>query len=53
MKRRDFLKVTGIGRGRRGDDCGAGDRAVDAGTQVAHDGELAEVARHALRRRRA
>ena len=33
-------------RGRR-----AGHRAVDAGAQMAHDHELAEVARHAVRRR--
>src|ERR1039457_7169619 len=36
----------------RGRGCFAGDRAVDAGDQMAHDHELAEVARHALRRRR-
>src|ERR1035437_9057062 len=36
----------------RGRGCFAGDRAVDAGDQMAHDHELAEVARHALRRLR-
>src|SRR5450759_4210029 len=36
----------------RGRGCFAGDRAVDAGDQMAHDHELAEVARHALRRHR-
>ena len=41
-----------IGRGGRGDDCRAGDRAIDAGNQMAHDDELAEIARHAVRRRR-
>ena len=36
----------------RSHDGGAGDCAVDAGDQVAPDGELAEVARHAVGRRR-
>src|SRR5215472_19073207 len=40
------------GRGR-GDDCGAGDRAIEPGAQMAPDGELAEVAGYPLRRRRA
>ena len=51
MKRRQFLKAAGVGpcryRDRR-----AGDRAIDAGSEVAPDGELAEVARHAVRRLR-
>ena len=52
MKRRQFLKAAGVGlaastRGRR-----AGHRAIDAGDQVAHAVQLAEVARHDLRRRR-
>ena len=51
MKRRDFLKVTGIGAAalHLG---GPRHRAVDAGNQMAPDGELAEIARHALGRRR-
>ena len=46
MKRRDFIKVTGwrCGRGHHGR---AGDRAIDAGTQMADDDELAEIARYA------
>src|SRR5258708_18593611 len=41
-----------IGRCGCSDDRGAGNRAVDAGDQMATDGELAEVARYALWRRR-
>ena len=49
MKRRQILRprVSALPRPRSL----AGDRAVDAGAQMAHDNELAEVARHALRRR--
>jgi hypothetical protein len=44
MKRRDFIKVTGLGdRGRR-DNCRTRDRPINAGTEMAHDGELAEIA---------
>src|SRR3954449_11548589 len=39
-------------RGGRGNLGRTGDRAVDAGDQVAHADELAEVARHAVWRRR-
>ena len=52
MKRRDFLKVTGIGAAGAATLGRARHRAVDAGNQMANDGELAEIARHALRRRR-
>ena len=41
-----------IGRRGRRDDRRAGDRAIDAGDQMAHADELAEIARHALWRRR-
>ena len=51
MKRREFLKAAGVGCRCLGG-CRAGDRPVDARNQVADDGELAEVARYALRRRR-
>ena len=49
MKRRDFLKVSAAGAAadRRGL---AGDRAILARNQMAHDVEFPEVARHDLRR---
>ena len=47
MKRREFLKVAGRRDGRVGGGR-AGHRAVDAGDQMAIDGKLAEIARHAL-----
>ena len=51
MKRREFLKTAGVGRGgKRGRR--AGDRPIDAEDQMAHDDELAEIARYDLWRRR-
>jgi len=41
MKRRDFIKVTGIGVAGAATNCRAGDCAIDAGTQMAHDDKLA------------
>ena len=52
MKRRDFLKVSAVGAAATAV-CLAGDRAILARVQVAHDVELPEVARHHLWRRRA
>src|ERR1700722_782172 len=46
-----FYQGRRIGRGGRGDDGGAGDRAVDAGDQMALDGKLAEIAGYAVWRR--
>ena len=45
MKRREFLKAAGVGAAAAAV-AKPGDRAVDAGTQVAPDLELPEVARH-------
>jgi TRAP-type mannitol/chloroaromatic compound transport system substrate-binding protein len=51
MKRRDFLKVGGVGLAAKCG-CSAGDCANKSGNKVAVDGELAEGARYALRRLR-
>ena len=48
MKRREFLKSAGLGSCRVDRDRSARHRAIDAGAQMAPDGELAEVARYAL-----
>ena len=42
MKRRDFIKATGVGVAG-GNNCRAGDRAIVAGNQMAHDLQLAEI----------
>src|SRR5690348_8107352 len=47
-----FYQGHRIGRRGRVHACRTGDRAIDAGNQMAHADKLAEVARHALRRRR-
>jgi hypothetical protein len=52
MKRRDFLKVTGIGAAGAATLAAPNDRAVDAGNQMHYDGELAEIARHPVGLRR-
>ena len=48
MKRRQFLKPAGVGLAASAAVASAGHRAVDARTEMAPDGKLAEVARHAL-----
>ena len=50
MKRREFLKAAGAGLAASTAVAGTGDRAVDAGNEMAVDHELSEVARHAVRR---
>ena len=50
MKRREFLKSAGVGSRRLDGRRRTGDRAVDAGHQMAHADKLAEVARYDLRR---
>jgi hypothetical protein len=45
MKPRDFIKVIGIGVAGAATIAAPRDCAIDAGDQMAHDDELAEVAR--------